>query len=59
MARRNFGTPIDEDLQLDFKRACKERGFKQNEVVEALMQGFVDGKIKIVKKVMYDVQQEN
>ncbi len=59
MARKNFGSPVEEKLQERFKEVCKEEGFKQNEVLEALMQGYVDGKIKISKKVIYEIQQEN
>lgn len=59
MARKNFGSPVEEKLQERFKEVCKQQGLKQNEVVEALMQGYVDGKIKISKKVIYEIRQEN
>lgn len=59
MARKNFGAPVEEKLQSDFKEACKQQGFKQNEVLEALMQGYVDGKIQISKKVTYEIRQED
>lgn len=59
MARKNFGSPVEEKLQERFKEVCKQQGFKQNEVVEALMQGYVDGKIQISKKVTYEIRQEN
>lgn len=59
MARKNFGAPVEEKLQSDFKEVCKQQGFKQNEVLEALMQGYVDGKIQISKKVIYEIRQED
>lgn len=59
MARKNFGSPVEEKLQERFKEVCKQQGLKQNEVVEALMQGYVDGKIQISKKVTYEIRQEN
>lgn len=59
MARKNFGSPVEEKLQERFKEVCKQQGLKQNEVVEVLMQGYVDGKIKISKKVIYEIRQEN
>ena len=59
MARKNFGSPVEEKLQEEFKKVCKQQGFKQNEVIEALMQGYVDGKIQISKKVIYEIQQKD
>lgn len=59
MARKNFGSPVEEKLQDEFKEVCKQQGFKQNEVIEALMQGFVDGKIQISKKVIYEIHQKD
>lgn len=59
MARKNFGSPVEEKLQEEFKEVCKQQGLKQNEVIEALMQGYVDGKIQISKKLIYEIKQEN
>lgn len=59
MARKNFGSPVEEKLQEEFKEFCKQQGLKQNEVIEALMQGYVDGKIQISKKLIYEIKQEN
>ena len=44
-----------EDCQCGREEICK----KQNEVIEALMQGYVDGKIQISKKVIYEIQQKD
>ena len=59
MARKNFATPIDEDLQSRFKTQCREQDLKMNEVIEALMEGFADGNIKIKKNVSYEIHQED
>ena len=59
MARKNFGSPVEEKLQDEFKEVCKQQGFKQNEVIEALMQGYVDGKIQISKKLIYEIHQKD
>ena len=53
--RKSFATMIDEQILDDFKKTCQKQGFKQNEVVEALMQGFIAEKIQIAKKVSYDI----
>ena len=57
MARQTFATLIEKPLQEAFKAECKKQGYKQNEVVEILMQGFVDGNIQIKKTVSYKVIQ--
>lgn len=57
MARQTFATLIDKPLQEAFKEECKRQGYKQNEVIEILMEGFVNGDIQIEKKVTYKVSQ--
>lgn len=57
MARQTFATMIEKPLQEAFKQECKNQGYKQNEVIEILMQGFIDGDIQIEKKVTYKVSQ--
>lgn len=57
MARQTFATLIEKPLQETFKNECKKQGYKQNEVIEALMQSFIDGDIQIKKKVTYQVVQ--
>lgn len=57
MVRQTFATMIDKDLQDTFKNECKKQGYKQNEVIEILMQGFIDGSIQIEKKITYKVIQ--
>ncbi|MBW8349610.1 hypothetical protein K0H71_09150 [Bacillus sp. IITD106] len=58
MARKPFTTTIDENLQKAFKNACTEKGDKMNEVLEAFMQGYIDGDFVIVKKVKFKVEKE-
>ena len=57
MARKTFATPVEESIQNDFKIACKKQGYKQNEVIEALMAGFSNGEIQIKKKISYEIIQ--
>lgn len=57
MARKTFATPVEESIQNDFKIECKNQGYKQNEVIEALMAGFINGEIKIEKKISYKIIQ--
>lgn len=58
MARKTFATPIDEQLQDEFKAECKKQGYKMNEVVEILLSGFVKGDIQIQKEIVYKVHQK-
>lgn len=58
MARKNFATPVEETIQDKFKIECKNQGFKQNEVIEALMTGFINGEIQIKKEVSYTILQQ-
>lgn len=57
MARQTFATLIEKPLQDAFKAECKKQGYKQNEVIETLMQGFIDGNIQIEKSISYKVIQ--
>lgn len=57
-ARKPFATPVDEDLQNEFKAECKKQGYKMNEVIEILMTGYVNGDIQIKKEVSYKIHQE-
>lgn len=58
MARKNFASPVEETIQDKFKIECKNQGFKQNEVIEALMTGFINGEIQIKKEVSYKILQQ-
>lgn len=55
--KKTFATPIDEELQNEFKAKCKQEGFKMNEVVEILMQGYISGQIQIKKEISYKIHQ--
>lgn len=57
MARESFATLIEKSIKDSFKEECKHQGYKQNEVLEILMAGFVDGSIQIEKKITYKVRQ--
>lgn len=56
MARKQFATPIEEELTERFKKKCKENGLKYNEAMEALMEFYVDGGIEIQLKTSYIVK---
>ena len=57
MARKNFATPVEESIQNEFKLECRNQGYKQNEVIEVLMTGFINGDIKIEKEIRYRIVQ--
>lgn len=56
--RKTFATPVDENLQNEFRTECKKQGYKMNEVVEILMTGFVNGDIQIKKEISYKIHQK-
>ena len=58
MARKNFATPVDEDLQDAFKAECKKQGYKMNEVIEIFMNGFVNRDIQIEREISYKIHQK-
>ena len=60
MPRKTFATPVEESIQEAFKTRCKEQGYKQNEVIEVLMNGFINGEIRIQikKEVSYKIIQQ-
>ncbi|QEK12709.1 hypothetical protein FQB35_10400 [Crassaminicella thermophila] len=53
MARKQFTTTIDEDIQKQFKEACAKNNVKMNDVLEAFMQGYIEGNFEIEKEVKY------
>lgn len=57
MARETYAALIEKSLKDSFKEECKRQGYKQNEVLEILMTGFVDGSIQIEKKITYKINQ--
>ena len=58
MKRKNFATPIDEEILENFKKKCKQEEYKLNEVMEVLMSGYVNEKIRIEKEIKYIIHQE-
>jgi len=63
MARKTFATTIDETLTTDFKKACKENNQKLNEVIEAMMQAYInkdiDVKVSVETVTSYNVTVKN
>jgi hypothetical protein len=55
MARKTFATTVEETIQEDFKKACKEKDIKINEGLEALMQAFIAKEINIEVRTNYKV----
>lgn len=50
MARKQFTTTIEEDLQNDFKAACAKEGMPMNNRLETFMRAYVNGKFKMELK---------
>ena len=56
-SKKTFATPIDEELQNEFRAKCRQEGYKMNEVVEILMNGYINGQIQIEKEISYKIHQ--
>lgn len=56
MARKTFATPIEEAILVSFKKACKSKELRMNEVIEVLMKEFSDENIGITVKKNYIVK---
>lgn len=54
MARKSFTTTINNEIQEKFKRKCKEKNEKMNDVLEAFMKGYIDDKYTL--EVSYSLQ---
>lgn len=55
--RKTFTTTIDIDIQSKFKTYCKSTGNDMNDVLEAFMQDYADGKYKLGKKTVYTLDK--
>lgn len=55
MERRTFTVSIDKSLQDSFREKCKNDGIKYNEVIEALLQAYINGTVKVNVKTTYTV----
>ncbi len=54
MERKTFTVSIDKSLQDSFREKCKNDGIKYNEVIEALLQAYINGTVKVnVKNYLY------
>ncbi len=55
MARKTMSIQIEQTLQESFKQKCKDNSLKYSDVVEALLQSYVDGKIDVQVEMKYTV----
>lgn len=55
--RKAFTTTLDRALVGTFKKACAKDGLKMNDVLEALMSGYISGQLKV--SFSYQVAAKN
>lgn len=48
--RNTFTTTIEEEVQKEFKAKCKENSVKMNDVLEAFMKEYINGKYSLEKE---------
>lgn len=56
MARKTFGTSIDEKVIQDFKVACAKNNIPMNTVMELFMRAYAAGRFKT--EIQYENQSE-
>ena len=59
MLRKTFATTVEENLQNRFREVCKDKNLKINEVLEALMQAFINGKVDVDVTTIYTVKSKD
>lgn len=57
MARKQFTTTIEENIQKDFKEKCSINGDKMNDVLEAFMESYTNGNFYIEKEVKFNLKK--
>lgn len=56
MAKRTFGTSIDEKVIQDFKVVCAKNNIPMNTVMEIFMKAYAEGRFKT--EIQYESQSE-
>ena len=59
MLRKTFATTVEENLQNRFREVCKDKNLKINEVLEALQQAFINGKVDVDVTTIYTVKSKD
>jgi len=57
VARKQFTTTIDEEVQEKFKEKCSQNGEKMNDVLEAFMKSYINGDFVIEKEVKFSIKK--
>lgn len=55
MAKKTFGTSIDENIIQDFKVACAKNNIPMNTVMELFMKAYASGRFKT--EIQYEKNQ--
>lgn len=56
MERKSFYVAVEKSLQEEFRKKCKADAVDKADIVEALLQGWIDGKILINIKKTYEIR---
>lgn len=57
VARKQFTTTIEENIQKNFKNKCSANGDKMNDVLEAFMESYINGDFEIQKEVKFSLKK--
>lgn len=57
IARKQFTTTIDEDIQKAFKEQCVIYNDKMNDVLEAFMESYINGEFQVEKIVKFKLMK--
>lgn len=55
LARKQFTTTIEEEIQKQFKEKCSQTDDKMNDVLEAFMESYIKGEFEVQKEVKFSI----
>ena len=58
MARKTYSFSLEEDIRKDFKTKCGEDSVNMNDVLELLMDKYLQGDIVVKKEIRLEVRND-
>lgn len=56
MSREQFTTTIEKDIQLKFKKKCKDNNYNMNDILETFMEYYNNDKFIIKKETKFSLE---
>ena len=58
MARKTYSFSLEEDIRRDFKTKCSEDNVNMNDLLELLMDKYLQGDIVVKKEIRLEVRND-